>query len=258
MAKRREDGERTLVIGDAHLAPGQKLDHVKALNRFIKKTNPDRIVIIGDWVDMGSLSRFDTIGSKAMEGARIVADVQAGEAGIGVLLAGVDTRTSIIFTEGNHEERHARMEEEHPKLAGIINVSDRFRAAAGKHWFDYFEYREYYTTPDGLHFTHVPHNNMKPIEGTYGAQKVLQSMEGSVIYGHTHKLDFSSLRRNQGEPIYALNVGCFIPPEYDPPYMKGKIKNWWRGVVVVKHAAEGKWRGEFETISLKRLVSSRD
>lgn len=253
MPKRREEGERTLVIGDVHNAPGQTMEHIKALNRYIKATQPDRIVIIGDWVEMGSLSRFDTIGSKSMEGMRIEADIHAGEDALFLLLqAGkgiVDI--PIIFTEGNHEDRFNRMMEEHPKLTGLTSPEARFRAYGVD---DYVSYREYYQTPDGLNFTHVPHNNMKPIESTYGAQKVLQSMEGSVVYGHTHKLDFSSLKRNQGSAIYALNVGCYIHPSADPAYMKGKIKNWWRGVVVVKHARKGRWQGEFETVSMDRLL----
>lgn len=254
MAKYKGVGERSLVIGDAHLAPGQSLKHIEALNKLARREGFDRVIIIGDWVDMGSLSRFDTIGSKAMEGARIEADVHAGVQGIGVLLSGI--RAPTVFIEGNHEERHKRMEEEHPKLTGLLSISSRLGDATPGH-FTYIPYRDYFETPDKLGFTHIPHNNMKPIESTYGAQKVLQSMEGSVIYGHTHKLDFSSLRRNNGQPIYALNVGCFILPENDPAYMKGKIKNWWRGVVVINHAAKGKWRGEFETISLERVLSSR-
>lgn len=247
--------EETLVIGDAHVAPGQTLRRWEALRRFIVRRKLHRIVFIGDLVDMASLSRFDAAGSKAMEGLRIRQDIDSGLAAVKVLLDGLP-HMQVVYIEGNHEERLQRMYAEHPKLEGTIDLAGEFASAAGGHDFTFTPYREYFALPCGLLFTHIPHNAMKPIESVAGARKVLQHMAKSVVYGHTHQLDFASLARNGAEQIHGLNVGCFIEPQHDPAYMQGKIKNWWRGVVVVRHQPSAPWRGEFETVGLKALLQT--
>lgn len=243
--------ETTLVIGDAHNAPKQNLRRFDALNRWIKRERPSRIVIIGDWVDMPSLSRFDVTGSKALEGTRIAADIAVGVEAFERLVTGLGS-LPVIFCEGNHEERIKRMEEEHPKLEGSFLTLERL---LGRRCL-YLPYREYWTAPDGLAFTHVPHNGEKPIASTTGARKVLASSAGSVVWGHTHQLDFATAKRNGGPQIYGLNVGCFIEPRDDPGYMLGRIKDWWRGVVLIRHGVKGPWLGEFETVSLQRLLGT--
>src|SRR5689334_332463 len=109
MTKRKKPNtpkvERILVIGDAHNAPKQSIRRFVALNRWIvqqaERGEPlSEIVIIGDWIDLGSLSRFDTVGSKALEGTRVRADVESGKVALRALTAGLDV--PIVFCEGNH------------------------------------------------------------------------------------------------------------------------------------------------------------
>lgn len=251
--------EHTLIIGDAHIQPGQSHRRFEKLNNLVKniKNNKERlitkIVVLGDWIDMASLSRFDSVGSKAMEGTRIEKDIAAGAKALQHLTKGL-TDIPFVFVEGNHEERIKRMEEEHPRLLGMAKIKERFSEAVGGASFTYIPYREYVRLSPGLVVTHVPHNNMKPIASTIGARKVLALATASVIYGHTHQLDFATLTRNNGKQIFGLNAGCFIEPNADPPYMQGMIKDWWRGVVIVHHNQNRPWDGSFSTISLKQIL----
>lgn len=252
--KKIQKQELSLVIGDKHNAPGQKHDSTEALNQFIRETKPTRIVIIGDWVDMASLSRFDTLGSKALEGTRIMADMKSGLDDLEILLDKVPEEIPLIYVEGNHENRITRMEEEHPRLEGLSSYRERVEDVANEREFLWIPYRDYWTHWSGLMFTHIPHNNMQPIASTQGVRKALSLSATSVIYGHTHQLDFATLTRNGGQQIHGLNVGCFIDPRYDPEYMKGKIKDWWRGVALLHHFPNRPWDGEFTTVSLETLL----
>lgn len=244
-----------VAIGDAHWAPRQRLRRASALNRFLKRTEPDEVVIIGDWIDMGSLSRFDTIGSKAMEGTRVRADIESGKAALAALMEDLPD-VPLVFVEGNHEERLGRMYAEHPRLEGLADLPGEFEEASGARSFRFVPYRDYYVRSGGLAFTHVPHNNMKPIESVNGVRKVLESSALSVVYGHTHRLDFGTLTRNNGGQIYGLNIGCFIEPQHDPEYMKGRVKDWWRGVVAIRHRRGRPWNGQFSTHSLEGLLGA--
>lgn len=249
--------KNVLVIGDAHNMPQQNWRRWVALNKYLRKHRREigKLLVIGDWLEMGSLSRFDITGSKAMEGARIAEDIESGCEAFRLLLKGVDD-LPIVFTEGNHEERLKRMEEEHPKLTAITSIEERFAQATGSNPLDYLPYKDYHRLAPGVLATHVPHNARKPIESSQGARKVLALSATSVVWGHTHQLDFATLTRNGGEQLYGLNVGCFIDPLNDPPYMKGRIKDWWRGVVMVRLPEKGPWQGEFTTVSLCQLLAA--
>ena len=51
--------DKTIVIGDEHVAPGQNLRRADWLGRFINDVKPNRVVHIGDFGTFDSLSAWD-------------------------------------------------------------------------------------------------------------------------------------------------------------------------------------------------------
>ena len=74
-----------LLIPDTQVKEGTPLHHLEALGNYIVKKRPDVIVHIGDHWDMPSLSSYDR-GKKAMEGRRVLSDIEAGKRGMEALL----------------------------------------------------------------------------------------------------------------------------------------------------------------------------
>ena len=50
------------MIPDTQIFPKSKTEHIVAAAKYIRRHKPDRIIIIGDWWDMPSLSSYDTPG----------------------------------------------------------------------------------------------------------------------------------------------------------------------------------------------------
>ena len=77
---------RVLVIPDVQITPDSGMAHVAWLAKYIVDKQPETIVCLGDWYDLPSLCSYDK-GTKRAEGRRIIADIEAGNAAMDVLLA---------------------------------------------------------------------------------------------------------------------------------------------------------------------------
>jgi hypothetical protein len=139
---------KILVIPDAQVKPGHPVDYLRRIGEFIVDKKPDVIVNIGDFADMPSLSSYDR-GTKAFEGRRYKADVEAVHAGMDALLGPLNDynrkaakghreryNPRRILTLGNHEYRIVRATNEDPKLDGTIGLEDLKYQAYG--WEVYY------------------------------------------------------------------------------------------------------------------------
>lgn len=242
-----------LVVGDAHFTPHCDFERAAWVGEIIMDRRPDIVITMGDWYDMHSLNAYEKHGSKSMEGVNISDDIRAGDAAFDTMFTPVwdhnQSRRAInkktyqpdfIFLHGNHEERLDRFIQDFPKFekAFVYGAEERSDLVV--------PYR-HYVDIGGVLFTHIPHNKARPISSVYGARKVLQAMDKSVVWGHTHMLDFATSTRIGGDQIYGLNVGCLF--DDDPHYMDGLVKDYWRGVVLLSNVTNGKF--DFETISYR-------
>ena len=240
----------TLVIGDAHVAPGQNLRRFKWANQFIRDHDFDRIVVIGDFLTLDCFSEWDKDKRKKMEGRRYEQDVETGREALDLLLDSV-TSIPIIFTEGNHEERAKRYIDTHPELEGVIHVeTDLFLRQRHHHPITYVPYKEDWTYK-GVSFTHAPiQENGKPVAGKFSTKKALALYHNSVVYGHTHKLDLACEHRHNSLHLnQAVNVGCFF--EHVDEYAQGSATSYWRGLVLLDHYSFN--RVDVSTASLGKL-----
>ena len=51
---------KIVVIPDTQVKVGTSIDHIRAAGNYIVEHKPDHVVVLGDWYDMPSLSRFNT------------------------------------------------------------------------------------------------------------------------------------------------------------------------------------------------------
>lgn len=248
----------SLVIGDAHVAPNQNLRRFIWANKYVRflqqKQDGLRLVIIGDFLTMDSLSAWDKDKRKKMEGRRYQADIDCGKEALNYLLEGVDKEVEIVYTEGNHEERTARYVDYHPELDGKLSVEQDLLTSIREEGYTvhYVPYKEDWTFK-GVSFTHVPiQESGKPIGGKTATQKALSIYNNSVVFGHTHKFDVACEHRHNAAHLnQAINVGCFF--EHVDEYAKGSITSYWRGLVLLDHYSTN--RVDITTLSLGNLQS---
>ena len=55
------------MIPDTQIYPGSDVTHIAAAARYLRKHKPEKIILIGDWWDMPSVSSYDRPGDKGWE-----------------------------------------------------------------------------------------------------------------------------------------------------------------------------------------------
>ena len=234
-----------LAIGDSHVSANDNdLERFSTVSQHIRKTKPEVIVLMGDFLTLDCVSAWDKNKRLRMEGRRYAADIAAGNRGLNILFNDMDAlqkkqaknkkkqyNPSIYYLQGNHEERLDRYLEVDPTFQGHVSVeNDLNLKARGITWVPYRTYLDV----DGVGFTHIPHSAMGPI-GSSGLQvsvckKALQYVDGDVVFGHTHKLEVGHRTLTRGRQSMAINVGNMLSKQGEE-YMQGKLSDWWSGVV---------------------------
>ena len=112
-----------LVIPDTQVKPGlgkKQLAHLQALTNYINEYRPKKIIMLGDWWDMPSLSKYELAGSKTAEGRRIQKDIDAGNKAMDNFMDQIDYWPEFHFLKGNHEERLGRLGNEDVRFEGLF------------------------------------------------------------------------------------------------------------------------------------------
>ena len=163
---------KLLVIPDTQVCKGTPTDHIKAAGNYIVRHKPDHIVVLGDWWDMPSLSRFNS--NLEAEGLKVKEDLEAGNnAMLELMLPTIKQngkrkrhkkklyRPKLTYIVGNHDPqvRIPRLIEEHPILEGFLQDKTT----------DFLE---------GLGFEVVPYLQIKTIEG-----KIVQDADRLDVIG---------------------------------------------------------------------------
>lgn len=239
--------DKTIVVGDEHVGPGQNLRRATWLARFIDDIKPNRVVHIGDMGTFDSLSAWDKDKRKKMEGRRYTRDIQALNDYVSRLHEGAYQNHENILLEGNHEDRIARYIDYNPVMDGQLDYANHIGI---KDKWKIVPYREYYKY-NGISFTHVPiMENGKPVSGKLATARALEVCRDSIVFGHTHRLDYVATHRHgQTHLQESLNVGCYF--EHIDDYAKGSVTSYWRGLVVLDHYTYGRFA--FEAVPMGLL-----
>lgn len=257
---------KVLVIGDAHVNPEQQLDgtleRFSALGNKILADKPDYIIIIGDFLSMDCLSAWDRNKRMKMEGARYYKEIDAGNLALDKMMFATNKwnaeqlklkkkqyKPTIVYIEGNHEDRLTRYLEIDPTFAGAVSIpKDLHLPDRNILWVPY---KDVYTI-DGVAFTHIPIGGIgRAISNPAVCQKALKLFATSVVFGHTHTLDHCAEHRHGAAHLnQSLSVGCFFHHVDD--YARGSKTDYWRGVVTLDIYSTNRF--DFSTTSLSSLM----
>lgn len=244
--------QTTLVIPDCHVTPSCKMDRFKAINALIHKRKPDNIVLLGDFLDLTSLSHWEKNNRLKMEGVRYREDIDAGNAAIDEIFRNVDTnKCNIVWHLGNHEEWSYKYLELNPQLEGHIDLlADlKLRKRGIKNIVAYRKYSEI----EGVLFTHAPMNaaNM-PIGGKFAAQKASEITSKSMVFAHTHSAQMYSCQRHGDENVIQIYVaGAYFDSVGD--YTDGSTMAHNFCISMLTHTGNGKF--DLEQISKERMLA---
>lgn len=244
---------KTLVgFADAHVAPGQDLRRFDWLGRLIADIKPDAIWNGGDLATCDSVSYFPVPFKEHTTLKDDVEIVLEAQARMFAPLDDLNRRRVMskhgphmplrICTMGNHEDRlNRRIRDDERGLGSVINPHSLF--GYEKYWDSVCEYKEY-TEYEGILLTHAPINGLgKPISGAYRGRQIAMQSALSVLYGHTHKFDVSSVSLIGPLNLSrtAANLPCFMEQDHVESYAKKSATGWDYGLVIVKIFEPGKF-----------------
>lgn len=244
---------KILVIGDAHVTNNQSLRRFDWLAGLISSAAFSHVVVMGDFLTLNSLSAWDRDKRLLMEGRRFYKEIDAGNEALDKIQNAIKDEyefniPKLIFIEGNHEDRLPRYIQHHPEfddsrmgIPAFLKLQER-----GYEWVPYRDY----TSIGGIFFTHIPHGKAREISGKDICSKAEAVTVNSCVFAHTHELHTSCVHKEGQKHLQQiLNAGCFF--EEEEQYVKGKITNYWKGVVILDNYSYGRF--DIETVSMGRL-----
>lgn len=235
-----------LVIPDVQVKPGVDISHLKWLGQYIVDKRPEKIVCIGDFADMPSLSSYD-VGKKSFEGRRYRADVEASHNAMNDLLGPLfihnirqarfkqkQYHPRMVLTLGNHENRINKAVENDPKLEGTIGIEDLQYEDFGWEVYPFLDV----VVIDGVAFSHYF------TTGTAGrpastANAQLNKVHMSCIAGHQQGLQIATGKRADGALLTSIIAGSFYL--HDEEYMGQQGNKHWRGALMLHGVEDGKF-----------------
>lgn len=245
-----------LVIPDVQFRPGDDTGFLTAIGNYIVEKQPDRLVCLGDFADMPSLSSWD-VGKKSFEGRRYVNDVKATKEGMGALINPIKDfnekarkngkklyRPDMDLTLGNHEHRTDRAVNGDAKLEGVLSVRDLGYETFGWRVHPFLDV----VVRDGIAYSHYFVTGVAGRAASTAAAQ-FRKTNMSCIAGHQQGLQIHTGGRADGARLTSIIAGsCY---EHDEDYLGPQGNKHWRGILVLHEVHEGEF--DLMPVSLRFL-----
>lgn len=240
---------RQLIIPDTQVSPGVPTDHIRAAGKYMCHVLPDVVIVLGDWWDMPSLSRYNT--PKEVEGKRVVADIEAGKSAMKEFLRPLHTlnrkrkaarkrmyRPRMIFLTGNHDPmvRIPRLLEEYPTLDGAIQ--DDCKGWLEERGFEVYDFLEI-ACIEGIRYSHYFQNMHSAKKGPLSGNIVtmMKNAGFSFVQGHQQGKKCHSFKLGDGTSRLGIVAGSFY--QHKESYEGPQGGNNWHGVIVLNEVRDG-------------------
>lgn len=250
--KKKIATETTLVIPDCHVTPNCDMSRFHAINKLIKKRMPDNIVVLGDFLNLSSLSHWEKNNKLKMEGVRYKEDIEAGNKALDAIFNGISTRDhNIVWHLGNHDEWCYKYLEQYPQLHGHIDILEdlKLKKRGITNVVPYKKYSEIH----GVSFTHAPMNAAnQPIGGKFAAQKASDITAKSMVFAHTHSVQQYCCQRHGDDNVIQVYVAGSYFDNIDD-YADGSTMAHNFCISILTHFAPGRF--DVEQISKDRMLA---
>jgi hypothetical protein len=227
---------------------------LEALGRYIAEELPERIICIGDFFDMHSLSSYDR-GTKNAEGARYEDDIAKGISDMKTLLSPMmklrerqansrkkQYSPDMHFLIGNHEERIKRHVNSNPHLSGKLSYKDFELEDMGWTVHDFLKP----VLLDGIEYVHYVQNR-NSANPKASSKASLEQTKVSVTQGHRPELDIHTSWSDKDGMLWAITCGSSYL--HDEGYKGYQGNKHWRGVVHKKNVKNGDFDPYFIRLS---------
>lgn len=217
----------TAVIPDCHI-PWHDVKAWALALKAIREIQPDRVVILGDFIDCLAISTFPKSPDRVHH---LRYEVETGEACLDELMEAAP-EAEIDFLEGNHEHRMSKyLATKAPELFGLVSIRKLLRVdERGWKWVPY----RHHVTHGKIAYSHEI--------GHFGKQAVQQSLDsfgGNIVFGHTHRGGIAYGGTVKGEHRVAMSCGWLGDGSAVDYMHKSKTRDWQTGMGLVQQDRAG-------------------
>ncbi len=213
--------ETTIFWSDTHV-PHYDRRAVKALLNFVKDIKPKRIVIMGDFLDFMSVSRWD---KDPRETVTLQEEIVEAEYLLS-LIREASKSSEIIYIGGNHEERLTKFlitkadsliylkkdEEDILSVPHLLGLREK--------GIEYIPYHSHYQ----LHGWLFEHGNIARQHSAYTAKGMVDRRGINVGMAHTHRAG-TYYTTSFNKTLQGVEFGCLIDIK-GPAARYSKYPNW--------------------------------
>lgn len=200
-----------IILPDVHGTTISPRDYLP-VREFIKKFKPDEIILLGDFMDVESLSAWDMDKKRKMEGRRFNKEIEWANKELDYLQK---HSKKVTYLEGNHEDRVNRYLDKNPEMEGMIELQEQLNIE--ERGIEWVKMNDLYKKGN-MYFTHGMYTNI------HNARKHLQTLGCNVCYGHQHGTQTAMQNMKMQEPHMAYALGTL--GDKAPDYMKNRPGNW--------------------------------
>jgi len=211
--------KQAVILPDVHMTDKLPRDY-QVVRRFIKDFKPHKVILLGDFMNVESLSAWDMDKKRLMEGRRYLKEVDLANKELDYLQSCVKDKTEgIYYLEGNHEWRVERYLDKNPEMEGLLELPEKLKLKErGIKWFPYLNQVRKPLKIGEMNFLHGLYTNQ------YHAKKHLMSLGCNICYGHKHESQTAMQNMAMQKVYMAYGLGTL--GDKAPDYLKGRPGNW--------------------------------
>ncbi len=219
--------ETTVFIPDVHCPHADKHALYLVLCA-IASIKPQRVVLLGDVLDFGSVSRFDQdprfaehLADELEEGKHFLDDLRQ-----------VSGNAEIHYLEGNHEHRLVKHLIRNDKEMMFLRDGDE-EVISVPHLLDLKKRKIIWHPQDTSLFLHnwcIEHGDIASQHAGYTAKRMVERRRMNVIMGHTHRLGLFS-HTGFASTLIGVEAGCLIDRN-SPAASYARFPNWQTGFCI--------------------------
>ena len=237
---------RHFVLPDVQSKDGIDFTYLNKIGRYIVEKKPDKLICLGDFADMPSLSSYD-VGKKSFEGKRYLKDIAASHAAMEALLSPMwefnakakrnkekQYHPEMVLTLGNHENRINRAVNDDSKLEGVLTVDALGYVGYGWKVIPFLDV----IVIDGIAYSHYFTSGLlgRPVTT---ASACIAKKHQSCIQGHQQGLQIATAYNAEGRNLTSIIAGsCY---EHNEDYMSSQGNKHWRGFLMLHDVKDGEF-----------------
>jgi hypothetical protein len=171
---------------------------------IVKDFKPDELVVMGDFFDCYSVSRYDQDPQRSFQ--QLEDELEDGRKLLGQI-SKISKAKSLVFLEGNHEARIGKYIKVYAqKLASSLSTEKVLQLPEEWKFIPYGPTNKHYM--GSLVATHGSYHNQ------HVAAKMVNKYRTSVIFAHTHRVQMFCQKDVHGNESCGYNIGWLGSEKY--------------------------------------------